>query len=92
MISDFKETGFSHIQGDKNATYSTSERVWITKIKKLKAKRPNDVIIRKENSDGSIFVEFPAKWLRIVPDRIISAEAREASKVRLQKMRLDKKK
>jgi hypothetical protein len=89
---DYKESGYNQIQGDKNGTFSTSERKWISKIRKLKEKYPNEVIIRKENSDGSILVDFPACWFKITPKRVISDTRRETMSENFRKRVLDKNK
>jgi len=91
MISDFRETGISHIQGDEHITMSSSERVWITKIMRMAKKFPDKVKIRAENADGSVFVELPYKWLKVSPTKVVSEESKLATKERFKKYWLDKK-
>lgn len=61
------ETSFSY-SGEK-AYFSSDERKWISKIRKLAEKYPDEVriIALPENNDGCIYVELPTSWLKVQP-------------------------
>lgn len=60
------ETCFNYCETDK-AFFSSNERKWITKIRKLKAKHPDQVTILKEpeDNDGTIYVRLPPSALQV---------------------------
>ena len=65
---------------DKEVAYfSSDERKWIAKVRKLKEQRPDEVqIIREpEENDGCIYCTLPADWFKLTATRIISDEQRE---------------
>lgn len=62
---------------DKEAAFfSSDERRWITKIRKLKEKYPDDIdiIAEPETNDGCIYCKLPSRWLKIQPKRIYTEE------------------
>lgn len=61
---------------DGTAYFSSDERKWISKVRKLKAEHPEEVqIIREpETNDGCIYARFPASWLKIRPKQVLSEE------------------
>ena len=71
------ETCFNYVDKEKGF-FSSDERRFITKIRKLQAKYPEKVRIIKEpeDNDGCIYCELPACWLKIQPKRNISDEKR----------------
>ena len=83
------ETSCSYTGGE--AWMSSDERKWITKIKELAEKYPDDVEIRRmpENNDGCIYAKIPSSWLKIQPKfhRNLSDEQRVALADRARKMR-----
>ena len=54
---------------NERAWFSSDERRWITRVRKLAAQYPDDVIIRRdpEHNDGCIDATLPASWLQIKP-------------------------
>ena len=56
---DFKETSWNYISDDNIAYFSSSERKWITKIRKLAEANPNEVKIVREPEDngGTIYAQ-----------------------------------
>lgn len=87
---DFRETAFNMIAGEKTGTLCSSERKWGTKIKKLAQKFPNEVTIKRENSDGSFVAEIPTSWFKISPKKVVSEASREMARQRFAKIKLDK--
>lgn len=53
------------------AFFSSDERRFITKVRKLKEKYPEQVRIlaEPENNDGCIYAELPKEWFRIQPPK-----------------------
>ena len=88
---DFRETAFNSIAGEKTGTLCSSERKWGTKIKKLASKFPNEVKIKRENSDGSFVAEIPVSWFKISPKRFVSEETKNALRKRMLENPIDRK-
>ena len=84
------ETCFNYVDKD-HAFFSSDEKRWINKIRKLKEQNPDDirVIAEPETNDGCIYVELPASWLRIVPKqkREMTEEKKEELRERLATLR-----
>lgn len=64
------ETCFNYCDKDA-AFFSSDERRWINKIRKLKEQHPDKVTILQdpETNDGCIYCQLPSSWLRIQPKR-----------------------
>lgn len=71
------ETCFNYT--GETAYFSSDERKWHTKIRKLAAEHPDEVTIleQPETNDGCIYAKLPASWLKIVPPRQYSEEVLE---------------
>lgn len=71
------ETCFNYT--GETAYFSSDERKWYTKIRKLAAEHPDEVTIleQPETNDGCIYAKLPASWLKIVPPRQYSEEVLE---------------
>ena len=69
------------------AYFSSDERKWINKIRKLKEEHPDEVhiIAEPENNDGCIYATVPASWMKVSPKivRNLSDEQRESIRQRL---------
>ena len=65
---DVMETCFNYCQPE-TAFFSSDERRWITKIRKLAESHPEEVrIIRQpDENDGCIYCSLPLRWLYIRP-------------------------
>ena len=83
------ETCFNYIDKD-HGFFSSDERKWIGKVRRLKEKYPDEVrIIRQpEENDGCIYCELPSSWLMVRPPRKLDLtdEQREASRVRMMRL------
>ena len=81
------ETCFNYTDKERGF-FSSDERRFITKIRKLKEKYPDQVKIIKEpeNNDGCIYCEIPSYWLKIHPKREISEEKRAEMSERAKKL------
>ena len=64
------ETCFNYTEKE-HGFFSSDERRYITKIRKLATKYPEQVriIAEPENNDGCIYCELPTSWLKIIPKR-----------------------
>lgn len=80
------ETCFNYCS-KKHGYFSSDERKFITKVRKLKEKYPDEVriIAEPENNDGCIYCELPVEWLSIRPPRKMNftEEQKRASAERL---------
>lgn len=83
------ETSCSYTDG--KAWFSSDERKWCNRIKKLAEQYPEDVIIKRrpEDNDGCIYAVLPSSWFKIQPKfkRQMTDEQRLASAERLRKLR-----
>ena len=73
------------IRDSKYATVTFSQGRYITKIKKLAEKYPDECEIVAENKDGSIMAHIPVKWILISNrSRDLSEEERQVIADRLR--------
>lgn len=54
-----------------------------TRLLRLAEKKPDEVKIIAENTDGSIFAHVPVKYIKINPSRQISEEQKEILRQRI---------
>lgn len=74
------ETCFNYCD-EKQAFFSSDERKWITRIRKLQEQNPDEVIILRqpETNDGCIYCKLPASYLKVQPKKkIVMTEERRA--------------
>lgn len=83
-----RENVIGWFKSSEIATVTLSQGKYISQVKKLAEKYPNDVKIL-ENKDNTILAYIPTKAIHI-SIRTISDEQREAAKERLQKARVSK--
>lgn len=81
------ETCFNYCD-TKKAFFSSDERKWITRVRKMIEQYPDQVrvIALPENNDGCICVELPASWLKIQPKKkvVLTEEEKQALAARLR--------
>ncbi len=84
------ETCFNYCD-DKQAFFSSDERKWITRIRKLQAQNPDEVIILRqpETNDGCIYAKLPASYLKVQPKKkmVMTEERKEQLMKQLEKTR-----
>lgn len=72
------------------AFFSSDERRWINKIRKLAEQKPDEVIVLRqpEDNDGCIYAKLPSRWLKIQPKivRELSDEERDVLASRLRNL------
>ena len=84
------ETCFNYTDKEKGF-FSSDERRFINKIRKLKEKYPDLVTIIKEpeDNDGCIYCELPVAWftIRVPKKRVLTDEQRAEMSERMSQMR-----
>lgn len=76
-MADLRENSIEFYADDKTATVSFTQGRYITRIRKLAEKYPDECQITAENKDGSIVAHIPTKWVRVSPPKQISEETKE---------------
>ena len=83
------ETCFNYTEKE-HGYFSSDERKWIGRVRRLAEKYPDQVLIiaEPENNDGCIYCELPTSWLRIQPPakRNLTDEQREELSVRMKRI------
>ena len=76
------------ITNDKTVTVTLSQRKYITKIRRLAEKFPDEVEIMHTNKDGSILAKLSIRAIKInlTEKREITEEQREVLRERMKKM------
>lgn len=75
------------------AFVSSDERRWVTVVRKLKEKYPEEVriIAEPEKNDGCIYATVPVRWVRITPPRQVNLtdEQKQNFADRMKQLRKD---
>lgn len=77
------------LNNEKRVTITLSQGRYISKVKKLAEKYPNEVIITAQNKDGSIVAHVPTRYIKIGRPKEMSDEQKHKSAERLKRMRSD---
>ena len=74
------------ITNDKTVTVTLSQRKYITKVRKLAEKFPDEVEFLYENKDGSVLVKLPLRAIKInlTEKRELTEEQREVIRDRFR--------
>lgn len=92
ISGDMRENAIEFYKGDKRATGSFTQERYITRMKELAEKYPDECQIVAENKDGSICCHFPTRWIRISARKSnMTEEQKEAARTRLMKMHAERK-
>jgi hypothetical protein len=79
------ENNIEFLRDAETATCSFSQGRYISRIRKLAEKYPDECEIVAENKDGSIVAHFPVKWIHISNlKREMSEEDKKAAAERLR--------
>lgn len=90
-MSGSNENVIEFLRDQKKATVTFCQGKYISKIRKLAEKYPDECDIDVENTDGSIVAHIPVKWIKITPlKREITDEQKQILRDRMQKLREDK--
>lgn len=77
MSNNVTENVVEFLLNEKTATVTFCQPRFITKIRKLAEKYPDECQITHENKDGSIVAHIPVKWIKISRiDRQLTDEQR----------------
>ena len=83
------ETSISYCGGEY-AYFSSDERKWHFRIRRLAESYPGDVIIIKqpEENDGCIYAKILPEYVKIAPKRKLNLtdEQRDAARARMEKL------
>ena len=86
-----KENNIEFLTGAETATVTFTQRKYISKMKRLHAKFPDEIKYFVENKDGSVCAEVPLTWIKISHPRQVSEAQREAARDRLLNSRKNEK-
>lgn len=84
-----KENAIEWYTGEDTVTVSLTNRRYITKIKNLEKRYPDEVEIHI-NEDGSIISHLPLSYIKISHPRVMSEEVKEAARDRLKEARKER--
>lgn len=73
----YAENVIEFVRDGKTATLSLSQRRYITRVKQLAERYPDECKILAENEDGSLYAHIPVKWIRINPPAQLTEEQQE---------------
>ena len=76
-MDDFRENVIEFVQDSKTATVTFCQGRYISRIKDLAEKKPDECQITATNKDGSIVAHIPVSWVRINPKMELSEEERK---------------
>ena len=82
------ETCFNYTEKD-HGFFSSDERKFITKVRKLKERYPEQVriIAEPEDNDGCIYAEMPTAWftIRVPVKRVLTDEQKQILSERIKR-------
>ena len=81
------ETCFNYCNKE-HAYFSSDERKFINKVRKLKEKYPDEVriIAEPETNDGCIYCELPVEWFKLYPKPKVTEEQRKNSREQAKRL------
>ena len=88
-MDDLKENVIEFLLNEKVATISVCQGRYITRIKELAKKKPDECQITHTNTDGSIVAHIPVSWVRINPTLELSEERKKELAERMRKLRAE---
>lgn len=76
------ETCFNYCSD--TAFFSSDERKWINRIRKLKEEHPDEITIIREPevNDGCIYAKLPPSWLKVQPPRKLDLTDEQRAELR----------
>ena len=77
-MADLRENAIEWINGQERVTVTLSQGRYISKVKRLAEKFPEEVDIVKENEDGTLLAHIPLNYIKINrASRDLTEEERE---------------
>ena len=93
MAENMNENVIEFLRNSPTATVTFCQGKYITKIRKLAERFPDECEIVAENTDGSIMAHIPTKWIKINnPQREMTEEEKRMAMERVRNNRRDKEK
>ena len=88
-MSDNNENVIEFLRNQQTATVCFCQPSYVSRVKELAEKFPDECQITAENNDGSIVAHIPREWVKITPKRHIemSDERREELRERMANFR-----
>ena len=86
-MEDLRENVIEFLRDEKVATLSFTQKRYITRVRELAKKKPDECKIVHTNSDGSIVAHVPVAWIKINPCMDLSDEKREELSQRMRRVR-----
>jgi U3 small nucleolar ribonucleoprotein component len=75
------------LKGQNRVTVTLSQGRYISKVKKLAEKYPDEVEVVAENKDGSIVAHVPLRYIKISRPKEMTEEQKQKAAERLQRVR-----
>ena len=88
-MDDLRENVIEFLQNEKIATVTFTQGRYITRIKELAKKKPDECQITRTNRDGSIVAHIPVTWIKINSTIELSEENRKERSERMRKLRAE---
>lgn len=80
------ENCIEFVRNSVTATVAFSQGKYVSKIRKLSERFPEECKINAVNDDGSIVATIPTRWIKISPPKQVSEEFREAQRERFSEL------
>lgn len=87
MVDMVNENVIEFLRNEKRATVTLCQPRYITRIRELAEKYPEECQITHENKDGSILAHIPTAWVKINPPMQLNDEQRERLAERMRNVR-----
>jgi len=75
-MDNLNENVIEFIRDSKTATVTFCQGRYVSRIKELAEKKPDECQITTKNKDGSIVAHVPVSWIKINPTRELTEEQR----------------
>lgn len=79
------ENVIEFLRGEKTASVTFCQGRYVSRIKKLATKYPDECQIVRENRDGSILAHVPVSWIKVSRPAELSEKQLEAARQNLLK-------
>lgn len=86
---NMNENVIEFLRNEETATCTFCQGRYITRIKELAEKKPDECKITRVNNDGSIVAHVPTTWVKINPTQELSEEEKLARSERMRQLRAE---
>ena len=89
MINEIRETNFNFVRGDTYWTFSSTDYIWVNKIRLFLEKNPQCGTILHENADGSIVARLYVNAINFAPHakKVMTEEEKKKLSERMSTLR-----